>query len=83
VLHFPTHFQAVSRLKECNSSKPILAYGKGRSYGYSCLNQGGTLIDTSYLNKVVSFDKENGTIPTLVDRKRISLGSFHHSIAGI
>jgi FAD/FMN-containing dehydrogenase len=35
---------------------PFLAYGLGRSYGDSCLNEGGTIIRTSQLNRFVSFD---------------------------
>ena len=42
--------------------KALLPYGKGRSYGDSCLNENGILLDTSYLNKVTSFDKEKGVI---------------------
>jgi FAD/FMN-containing dehydrogenase len=40
----------------------VLPFGYGRSYGDSCLNEGGTLLDTSYLNQMMAFDAENGVI---------------------
>lgn len=40
----------------------FLAYGLGRSYGDSCLNDGNILIDTSQLNKFISFDSKNGIL---------------------
>lgn len=43
-------------------STTILPYGLGKSYGDSCLNQGGTLIDMKGLNRFISFDSENGII---------------------
>jgi FAD/FMN-containing dehydrogenase len=41
---------------------PILALGKGRSYGDTCLNEGGTLIDTRRLDRFISFDRETGEL---------------------
>ncbi|MCM8776398.1 MAG: FAD-binding oxidoreductase [Candidatus Omnitrophica bacterium] len=38
----------------------ILPFGLGRSYGDSCLNDGGTLLDTSSLNHFIRFDPQNG-----------------------
>ena len=40
----------------------VLPFGYGRSYGDSCLNNGGTLLDTSFLNQMMAFDEENGII---------------------
>nr|WP_255490316.1 FAD-binding oxidoreductase [Bdellovibrio sp. KM01] len=40
----------------------ILPRGLGRSYGDSCLNNGGTLICSNYLNKFISFSSETGLI---------------------
>jgi len=40
----------------------VLAYGLGRSYGDSCLNDGGYLIDTSGLDHVLAFDSATGVI---------------------
>jgi len=39
-----------------------LPYGMGRSYGDSCLNKDDTLIDSTRLNHILSFDKDNGVI---------------------
>lgn len=41
---------------------PILAYGLGRSYGDVCLNNDGTLLDTSSLNRFISFDENTGLL---------------------
>ncbi|OGU17897.1 MAG: FAD-linked oxidase [Ignavibacteria bacterium GWB2_35_12] len=38
----------------------ILPYAWGKSYGDSCLNENGILIDTKNLSKFISFDEENG-----------------------
>ena len=47
-------------LSEGQSS--VLAFGNGRSYGDSCLNSAGQLIDTGFLKRVRSFDRENGVL---------------------
>jgi FAD/FMN-containing dehydrogenase len=39
---------------------PYLPYGNGRSYGDSCLIDGGTLIDLRARNRILSFDKSAG-----------------------
>ncbi|MEL7027773.1 MAG: FAD-binding oxidoreductase [Pseudomonadota bacterium] len=39
-----------------------LAYGLGRSYGDSCLNEGGRLIVTQALDRFIAFDRERGVI---------------------
>jgi len=41
---------------------PALPYGLGRSYGDSCLNDGGLLIDTSGLSRLIDFDIERGIL---------------------
>lgn len=41
---------------------PALPYGLGKSYGDSCLNEDGTLIDCSKLNKFIHFDRAEGVI---------------------
>ncbi len=41
---------------------PTLPYGLGRSYGDSCLNDGGVLIDTSQLARLIHFDSERGIL---------------------
>lgn len=40
----------------------VLPFGYGRSYGDSCLNNGGTLLDVSFLNNLLEFDAEKGLI---------------------
>jgi FAD/FMN-containing dehydrogenase len=51
---------AVAILTEADA--PLLPFGLGRSYGDSCLNEGGTLLDTRHLDKFVSFDRETGVV---------------------
>lgn len=43
-------------------SASVLAFGKGRSYGDSCLNGGGALIDMSRLDRVMRFDRDAGVL---------------------
>ena len=38
------------------ASRPLLAHGQGRSYGDSCLNEGGTLLHTARLDRFISFE---------------------------
>lgn len=40
----------------------VLAYGNGRSYGDSCLNDGGRLILTRSLDRILAFDRESGVV---------------------
>ena len=42
--------------------RPILPYGKGRSYGDCCLSNGGTLLDASGLDRFIRFDPETGLL---------------------
>jgi len=42
--------------------KLLLPFGNGRSYGDSCLNNGGKLLDARGLDRFVSFDQENGIL---------------------
>ncbi len=41
---------------------PLLAYACGRSYGDSCLNDGGVLLDVRRLDRLISFDGERGLL---------------------
>jgi len=58
----------VVRLKWRNERLPAiddgrcLAFGNGRSYGDSCLNEGGTLLDTRLLDRFVSLDSITGVL---------------------
>lgn len=47
---------------QINSVKPLLVYGMGRSYGDACLNPGGLLLNTTELNRFISFDEETGLL---------------------
>jgi FAD/FMN-containing dehydrogenase len=40
----------------------VLPYGNGRSYGDSCLNGGGALVDTRQLDRFVDLDRETGVL---------------------
>ena len=44
------------------SEEKQLPYGNGRSYGDSCLNDQGSLIDGKKLNRFISFDRQNGLL---------------------
>lgn len=57
---------------------PLLPYGLGRSYGDSCLNEGGTLLSTTDLSRLISFDHATGVIRceagvTLADILRLAV----------
>jgi FAD/FMN-containing dehydrogenase len=41
---------------------PMLPYGVGRSYGDSCLNNGGTLLDAAPLSRFIRFDRGRGIL---------------------
>ena len=42
--------------------EPLLAYGLGKSYGDSCLNDGGVLMPMQEMEHVISFNRENGIL---------------------
>lgn len=42
--------------------KKILAYGRGRSYGDVCLNDGHVILPTHHLDNYISFNTETGVI---------------------
>jgi len=44
------------------SGVSVLPYGLGRSYGDSCLNEGGTLLVTRSLDRFIAFDPVSGEI---------------------
>jgi len=45
-----------------DDSASVLPFGKGRSYGDCCLNEGGTLLQTEALDRVISFDTDKGIL---------------------
>ena len=44
------------------SDMTLLPYGKGLSYGDSCLNQRGILLSTHHLNRFIDFNRETGIL---------------------
>lgn len=40
----------------------VLPFGLGRSYGDSCLNNDGILLDATGMNRFIAFDRENGVL---------------------
>ena len=66
---YPKMRQSAVVLSRNDAALPIepgsgfyLPFGNGRSYGDSCLCEGGTLLDCRGLNRVLSFDAEAGVI---------------------
>lgn len=49
-------------LPKPDPGKTVLPYGNGRSYGDSCLNTGGVLIDCRGLDRFISFDGDTGVL---------------------
>lgn len=49
-------------LKLNGSGKTVLPFGLGRSYGDSCLNDGGILVDIGRLNRFIAFDRQQGIL---------------------
>lgn len=43
-------------------SQPYLVQGNARSYGDVCLNKNGTLIQSEYLDRFISFDQQYGVL---------------------
>lgn len=53
---------AAPRVPACDGQGTFLPFGNGRSYGDSCLNNGGTLLDARPLDRVLSFDHKTGIL---------------------
>jgi len=47
---------------QSEQSLTYLPFGNGRSYGDSCLNNTGKLIDCISLNQIIAFDEDNGLL---------------------
>lgn len=67
--NYPIARQEVQRLfwRHADLPRPpegtsMLPYGLGRSYGDSCLNDGGTLLDVTGLDHLIDFDAETGVL---------------------
>lgn len=52
----------LSDLPQFRPEQSYLPYAQGRSYGDSCLNNGGQLISTTALNRLISFNHETGIL---------------------
>ncbi len=51
------------RLPEIDKLKyPVLPYGLGKSYGDSCLNENGVILDARGLSRFIDFDEERGIL---------------------
>jgi FAD/FMN-containing dehydrogenase len=63
--HLPPRQVVSARFRDLDVAglpAPLLCYGNGRSYGDSCLNQGGCLIKTRGLDRFIDFDPGNGRL---------------------
>ncbi|MGE3818955.1 MAG: FAD-dependent oxidoreductase [Isosphaeraceae bacterium] len=58
----PEALADVPSLLDSVRGHPVLPRGAGRSYGDACLNEGGYLLSTRQLNRIVFFDEEVGAI---------------------
>ena len=72
--------EAASLLAAPDGPASVLTYGMGRSYGDSCLNRDGGLIDARGLDRFVAFDRETGLLEveggvTLADILRVLDGA--------
>ncbi|MEP9396113.1 FAD-binding oxidoreductase [Mesorhizobium sp. KR2-14] len=56
--------EAVALLKRAGVAAPgsLLAYGNGRSYGDTCQNPAGSLVDMRGMNRILSFDAASGVL---------------------
>src|SRR3989442_1503060 len=45
-----------------NLQQPVLPFAYGRSYGDSCLNEGGISLDVSHLGRFISFEEQLGLL---------------------
>ena len=52
----------LASLPKTGADEAVLPYGNGRSYGDSCLNTGGVLIDCRRLDRFISFDGDSGVL---------------------
>lgn len=55
--------EAIARLRTRQAGdRSLAAYGNGRSYGDSCHNQTGTLVDMRTMNRILDFDPATGVL---------------------
>lgn len=60
--HDVRHPAWANELNFANPDKKLLTYGNGRSYGDSCLNDGGILIDVRNMDHFIHFDAKSGML---------------------
>ena len=58
---YPVHWQHED-IPFSHWDQSVLPYGQGRSYGDVCLNDGGILLQTSPLQRFLSFNEETGVL---------------------
>lgn len=58
----PTHPRAAADVLAARADRSVLGFGLGRSYGDTCLNPGGLLIETRGLDRLLAFDAEHGIL---------------------
>ena len=56
------HWRHLALPIDTTGTASYLPFGNGRSYGDSCLNQAGYLIDARGLDRFIDFDPDNGVI---------------------
>lgn len=56
------HEVVAARGLSIRGQRSVIAFGRGRSYGDSCLNADGVLADTTGLDRFVSFDERSGLL---------------------
>jgi len=61
-VHKPAWGDQLSAIFASASHGSLLPYGLGRSYGDSCLNANGALIDCRRLNRILGFDASTGVV---------------------
>lgn len=64
---YPQANQAIISLTDRHASLPALSgsalpHGNGRSYGDSCLNDGGTLLHARHMDRFIHFDPQTGVL---------------------
>ena len=52
----------LDRFPDGTPGQSVLPYGNGRSYGDSCLNLGGALLETRALDRFIRFDPQTGVL---------------------
>lgn len=57
-----THDAPDALARAVAEGRPVLTYGRGRSYGDACLNGGGTVLDTRGLDRLLAFDASTGVL---------------------